>query len=216
MTKVQKTMERFLLFAPFIPLASFKIWASTPRPVASLLTAACIMAAVCIGIIILAYRVDKPSYFDWAISAYFITAALLLSLLPEIGRTIFTNYAVTGIFLCLFLASFLPPVMGMEPFTYHFARKTAPPEVWKNPLFIRINMIMTYVWAGVFASCILLSLYPSVITRAIIPLSLVIFLGIPFNMRFPDFYLKKKRLPSRAEMRELFATDPHKPEQHSE
>jgi hypothetical protein len=70
MNKVQKTTERFLLFASFIPLASFKIWASTPRLVASLLTVACIMAVVCIGIIILAYRFDKPTYFDWVISTY--------------------------------------------------------------------------------------------------------------------------------------------------
>jgi hypothetical protein len=210
MNRARKTMERVLLFATFIPLASFKIWASVPRPVASLLTVACIMAAACIGIIILAYRVDKPSYFDWAVGAYFVAAALLLSLMPETGRTIFTRYAVSGIFLSLFLASFLPPVLGMEPFTYHFARKTAPPEVWQAPLFIRINTIMTYAWAGLFASCTLLSLYPSVITRAVIPLSMIVFLGVPFNLKFPDFYLKKKGLPTRREMREMFASDQHK------
>jgi len=210
MNRGQKTMERILPFAAFIPLASFKIWASTPRPAESLLRVACIMAIVCIGIIILAYRLDKPSYFDWAISAYFIAAALLLSLMPQTGRKIFTNYAVTGIYLSLFLASFLPPVMGMEPFTQHFARKTAPPEVWQNPLFIRINTVMTRVWSGIFAACMLLSLYPSVITRALIPLSLIIFLGVPFNMKFPDFYLKKKGLPSQKEMREMFTSDKQK------
>jgi hypothetical protein len=206
MNRAHKAIERFLLFASFIPLASFKIWASTPRPNESLLTIACIMVFICAGIIIIAYRIDKPSYFDWAICAYFISIALLLYLMPDIGRKIITHYAVTGIYLTLFMASFIPPVMGMEPFTSQFARKTSPPEVWRNPLFVRINRIMTFVWAGIFVSCILLSLYPSVITRACIPLMIIIFLGVPFNTKFPDFYLNKKGLPSRKKMKELFVS----------
>ena len=210
MNREHKTIEHFLLIAAFIPLASYKIWASTSRPNESLLTVACIMVFICIGIIILAYRIDKPSYFDWAICAYFISTVLLLFLMPDTGRKMITNYAVTGIYLILFLVSFIPPIIGMEPFTAHFARKTSPPEVWRNPFFIRINMIMTFVWAGIFFLCILLSFYPSVITRACIPLTLIIFLGLPFNIKFPDLYLKRKGLPSREKMRELFVSNERK------
>jgi hypothetical protein len=102
-----------------------------------------------------------------------------------------THYPVTGIYICLFAAAFLPPVLGFAPFTEHYARKYAPRDLWENPVFIAINRIMTYTWAGIFGVCILLSLYPSVITRAIVPLTLIIGVGFPFNKRFPDYYLKR-------------------------
>jgi hypothetical protein len=103
---------------------------------------------------------------------------------------------VTGIYGCLFAAAFFPPVFGMEPFTCHYAKKYAPEAVWNNPVFLRINRIMTYAWAGIFAFSALLSLYPSVITRAVIPLGIILCVGLPFNLRFPDFYLKRLGLPS--------------------
>jgi len=69
-------------------------------------------------------------------------------------------------------------------------------------LFVRINQIMTYVWAGIFAFSAVLSLYPAVITRAVIPLGIILCVGLPFNLRFPDFYLKRLGLPALKEMKE--------------
>lgn len=111
MTLVEARIKQLLAFAPFIPLAIFKIWASTQRPFADLLTVACIMAVVCAGIVVL---------------------------------------------------------------------------------------------------CMLFSLYPSTLTRAIIPLCLIVFLGFPFNMRFPDYYLKRKGLPIHKEIREMSALNTHR------
>jgi hypothetical protein len=62
---------------------------------------------------------------------------------------------------------------------------------------------MTYVWVGMFALCIVLSLYPSVVTRALIPIALIVGFGIPFNFRFPDFYLRRLGLLIR--MSQLFS-----------
>ena len=61
---------------------------------------------------------------------------------------------------------------------------------------------MTYVWAGIFAFSAVLSLYPAVITRAVIPLGIILCVGLPFNLRFPDFYLKRLGLPALKEMKE--------------
>ena len=68
---------------------------------------------------------------------------------------------------------------------------------------MRINQIMTYVWAGMFALCIVLSLYPSVVTRALIPIALIVGFGIPLNFRFLDYYLRRLGLLIR--MRQLFS-----------
>jgi FMN-dependent NADH-azoreductase len=86
--------------------------------------------------------------------------------------------------------------------------------VWDNPVFIRINRIMTYTWSAVFGICIVLSLYPSVFTRALIPIGLILGFGVPFNLRFPDYYLKKLGLPSLAVQRRMYeeiATKPPSP-----
>jgi putative sterol carrier protein len=48
-----------------------------------------------------------------------------------------------------------------------------------------------------------LSLYPSVITRAIIPLGLIVGFGTPFSRKYPDRYLKKLGLPPLAEQRKI-------------
>lgn len=195
----------FLTAAPFPALVFFKFWAAPGRDPGSLLAVSCAMFAYCLLVIGLAYRWDKPSYFDWAVGIYFLMVSLSLALWPEAARSVFARYSATGIFVCLFVAAFFPPVAGMDPFTYHYAKKYTPEEVWGNPVFVAINRIMTYVWAGIFAICIVLTLYPSLITRALIPVALIVGFGLPFNLRFPNYYLKRLGLPSLAEQRRMAA-----------
>ncbi|MFB7643528.1 MULTISPECIES: hypothetical protein [unclassified Streptomyces] len=37
-----------------------------------------------------------------------------------------------------------------KPFTTGIAKRQAPPEVWANPVFLRINVVLTAVWALAF------------------------------------------------------------------
>jgi putative NADPH-quinone reductase len=200
---LNKARQIFLYIAPFPPLAFFKIWASLGQSLDALFTVACLMLVYCGLVIWLAGRWDRPSYFDWAVAAYFAAVTLSLLLMPETAAKFFEDYPVTGIYLCLFAAAFLPPLFRFDPFTYHYAKKSTPEMFWGNPIFVKINLIMTYVWACVFALCIAFSLYPSVITRAFIPLALILGFGLPFNLRFPNWYLKKLGLPSLAEQKKM-------------
>ncbi len=118
---------------------------------------------------------------------------------PTLAGHVLTAYAVTGIYATLLAAAIIPPLLGFDPFTYHYAKKRTPPRFWQNPVFRRTNLIMTYVWAGIFALCTVLSLYPSVWTRAFVPIALIACFGLPFNARFPDYYLRRLGLPSLAE-----------------
>jgi multimeric flavodoxin WrbA/putative sterol carrier protein len=201
-----KAQQIFLYIAPFPALVFFKIWASLGRDAHSLLVAAAAMLVYCAAIVVLARRWDKPTYFDWAVGAYFLVITVSLALWPGPAGAILSQYAVTGIYLCLFAMAFVPLILGLDPFTYHYAKKYAPEAVWKTAVFISINRIMTLAWSGLFAVCILLSLYPSVVTRALIPISLIVGVGIPFNFRFPDYYLKRSGLPTISEMRKFAKT----------
>jgi NADPH-dependent FMN reductase/SCP-2 sterol transfer family len=200
---LNKARQVFLYIAPFPPLAFFKIWASLGQGSDALFYVACLMLLYCGFVIWLASRWDRPSYFDWTVGAYFAAVTFSLLLMPEPAGEFLKNYSVTGIYTCLFAAAFLPPLFGLDPFTYHYAKKSTPEVFWENPIFVRINLIMTYIWAGVFALCIALSLYPSVVTRAILPLGLILGFGLPFNLRFPNWYLKRLGLPTLAEQKKM-------------
>ena len=203
MKKLSKPKQIFLYVAPFPALAFFKIWAASGPQPGSLTIIALAMLAYCGLMIAIAYRWDKPAYFDWAVTGYFALVSCSLLLWPLSASAFFARYAVSGIYACLFAAAFFPPLLGMDPFTYHYAKKYTPQDAWENPIFVKINRIMTYVWAGLFALCLVLSLYPSLITRALIPLGLILGFGLPFNVRFPDFYLRRLGLPSLAEQRRM-------------
>jgi putative sterol carrier protein/putative NADPH-quinone reductase len=201
--QISTPKQIFLYVAPFPALAFFKIWAGSGQTPSNLLIVAFAMFLYCALTILIALRLDKPTYFDWAIGTYFAIASCLLFFWPILSEAFFINYSVTGIYMCLFAAAFVPPLLGKAPFTYHYAKKYTPEEAWGNPIFVRINLIMTYVWAGIFGLCIAPSLYPSIVTRAFIPLALILGFGVPFNFRFPDYYLRRLGLPSLAEQRRM-------------
>jgi putative sterol carrier protein len=202
---LSRPRQLFLYIAPFPALAFFKIWASFDPSPASLTRVSLILFIYCLAILGLARRWDKPTYFDWVIAAYFAVVFLSLIIRPAAAGPFLARYGVTGIYACLFTAAFFPPLLGRDPFTYHYAKKYTPPEFWENPIFIRINRVMTRAWSALFAACLLLSLYPSVVTRALVPLGLILGIGLPFNLRFPDAYLKRLGLPSLAEQKRLAA-----------
>ena len=203
MNEIEKTRQILLYVAPFVPLAFFKIWSALGPTPEAMTMMAWIVLAYFVGLIIVSYRIDKPTYFDWAIGAYFAVMAFSLLLWREHATSVIMAYPVTGIYVCLFAAAFLPPLFGFPPFTYHYAKKYAPQEVWQNPVFVRINMIMTYSWSVLFAVAITLSFYPSIVTRAMIPLALILGFGIPFNILFPDYYLKRLGLPTLGEQKRM-------------
>lgn len=206
MEKLSRSKQIFLYVAPFPALAFFKIWAAGEPLPQMLLRVAGAMLVYGVLILIIASRWDRPSYFDWAVTAYFALISAALSIWPDSASHLITRYAVTGIYACLFSAAFFPPLFGLEPFTYHYAKKSTPEVFWGNPIFIRINRIMTCVWSAVFALCIVLSLYPSLATRAIIPISMILGFGLPFNLRFPDIYLKRLGLPSLADQKRMIVS----------
>jgi hypothetical protein len=206
--KPTRPRQVFLYVAPFPPLAFFKIWASLGQDPNRLFMAAIMMLAYCALIIAIAYQWDRPTYFDWSVAGYFTLASFSLAVWPDGAGSLFVNYVVTGIYACLFAAAFFPPLLGMDPFTNHYAKKYTPRDYWRNPAFVTINQIMTYVWAAIFALCIVTSLYPSPLTRAIIPVGLMIGVGLPFNLRFPDYYLRRLGLPSLSEQRKAAQANP--------
>ncbi|GAA3423479.1 hypothetical protein ACWDTT_07600 [Streptosporangium sandarakinum] len=77
-----------------------------------------------------------------------------------------------------------------RPFTLGIARRTTPPEVWRTPLFLRVNVVITMVWGVAFtvaavALAVLLHEAPHA-TAAVVTVKILSF-AVPavFTVRYP-------------------------------
>lgn len=84
-----------------------------------------------------------------------------------------------------------------QPFTIQYAKEKISPDLWQQPLFIRINQILTTSWAIIFTLCVLVHLsqhllhiaedwVPATITNT---LSI---LGVILTFKFPAWYKARK------------------------
>jgi phytoene dehydrogenase-like protein/intracellular septation protein A len=100
-------------------------------------------------------------------------------------------------------------LLAKSPFTYEYAREDWPREYWDNPMFIRINQIITGVWGVIFlvnAGLGALSIaFPQYNMLLNVWLNFTfIALGIVFSSVFPNWYTK------RAIQEEIDAREPYK------
>jgi hypothetical protein len=87
----------------------------------------------------------------------------------------------------------LGSIVAGHPFTTDYAKEEAPPEVWHTPVFRRINLVLTAVWAAVFLACAGLGLAAQQnVAKGLrdwlnwyIPIVLI-FLAYRFTKRYPD------------------------------
>jgi hypothetical protein len=80
-----------------------------------------------------------------------------------------------------------------KPFTLAYAKDTTPREHWDEPLFLRINYMISAVWAGAFLVSAVAGAYGDAVLRDndnfwtawIVPLAAIIFAG-SFTEFYPD------------------------------
>jgi len=131
---------------------------------------------------------------DWTTLTFFAIASVLTI---GIRSTTFPVYIAVVVWLCFAIAAWSSVIVG-RPFTEVYARENAPPEFWNNPVFVRLNLIMTLVWCGLmtvnvgFAAIGVIiggKLAPPLFGFAM-PTALLI-CGFIFNSRFPAEYLAR-------------------------
>ncbi|WCO66221.1 hypothetical protein PO878_17095 [Iamia majanohamensis] len=80
-----------------------------------------------------------------------------------------------------------------NPFTLQYAKEETPPEVWETPLFIRINYVLTWAWAGAFIAAALAGAFGNLVldnfnnlwTGWVIQTAAIVF-AIQFTVWYPD------------------------------
>ena len=92
----------------------------------------------------------------------------------------------------------LSSVLVGAPFTYQYAREAWPQAYWKNALFVRTNIIISLVFASVFAvsagsSFLALVAFGSGLTAILLTTVIPIGLGVIatlFSIVFPKYYTR--------------------------
>ncbi len=113
-----------------------------------------------------------------------------------------TVYPTAFLYGSLCAVTVVPALCAGRYFTEYFARKTTDPAVWQTDIFKKINRNMTWVWAGLFAISTVIALVPglfsfqrNLLTALFIPMGLpaflMLFVGVPFNKRYPAYFQQK-------------------------
>jgi len=166
---------------------------------------------------IIAIFLKVKSYFIYGVSIIVIAGAISVYWSPLFGQ-IYLENTIAGLYVGLFLTAMLPPLFALDPFTYEFSKKKYPGIIIKTDQFRRINIIINYIWAGLFGICIILSIIkytgdPSmqIIISSIVPIGLLLLIGLPVNIKLPSILMqttKGEQLYFQS-ITELFEAMPH-------
>ncbi len=193
---MSRKLEKVLFVTSFFPVAAFKSIARLGEA-----TWGQAKIAVVIGLVLAVVQyvsarkiLKYNTYLEKAFLGFLLAGTIWVYGLPENLAHFFVNNSVALLYCTLFLMSFLPQLIGYEPFTYAIAKQWYPESVWGMPDFRLINYRITYVWSGVFFACFLSSYLGKgkPVYAIVIPFALCIGIGVVFSKKYPDFYLKRK------------------------
>ena len=108
---------------------------------------------------------------------------------------LFINYAGVLAHSALFLMTTISIIIR-QPFTLQIAKLNYPKSYWENPIFLKINYIITSIWEAIFLTNILIYAIFGQALLVIIIQNLITLSGIIFSIMFPQraaaYFIKKK------------------------
>ncbi len=165
-------------------------------------TSLALIIALAIALVVMRKK-SGISPITWTFAAYLGLGAIAFWLWPAgLGRMM-SRLPLTLLYLMLLITATAPQLLGRKPFTTFFAQRRTPEAVRATDIYKRITLNMAWVWAAIFALCLLISLAPVVfpaiashrlaalIFTTFLPMVLNLGIGLPFTMRYPDYYQRK-------------------------
>jgi all-trans-retinol 13,14-reductase len=109
------------------------------------------------------------------------------------GPMLFKSYNVFLTWSLFAVVTWITLLIGF-PFTIQYAREQTPPEVWKHPLFMRLNVILTVVFGLMFTvnaglGVLALRIGHVLTLGLILPVALLI-AAIVFSAQYPKSYAR--------------------------
>ncbi len=171
---------------------------------ASGLKAASLGGVLLMGLMV--YRERRRDAISPVIKAYllyFIINAAACWVLPaSLGSGRVSANPAGVLYGCLAAVAVFPALFAKHYFTEYFARRTTPSVVWGADIFRKINRNMTWMWAGIFVVCAVITLMPGLLSlqrgpltllasQMVLPLLFMRFVGMALNKRYPGYYQRK-------------------------
>ena len=146
---------------------------------------------------VIALLLKVKNHFLYALTGIAIIGALMMFFIPEIGQ-IYIENIIASMYLGLFLATIIPPILKIKLFTYEFSEKNYPKSVTEGEQFYKINLILNFIWTALFASAIVLTVIRynaddaiNTIIATLVPIALLLIVGIPVTKYLPDYLMQK-------------------------
>lgn len=131
--------------------------------------------------------------------AYFAALTVLAFARPHAALHAYVPAMASGALGLIAICSLLM----RKPFTLGVARQSMPREAWDNPLFLRVNMVVSGVWAASFVvGCLALAAlaHSSVLGRILVQTA-AFALPLVFTVRYVDRVRSRARAAQAAENR---------------
>ncbi len=103
------------------------------------------LAVVLVGML----RGSRPKLLEWTDTVFFAALAIIVAVASEDTHAWLERWSGEVANLAL-VAIAIGSIVVRQPFTLAYAKESAPPELWDNPLFLRTNYVITWVWAIAF------------------------------------------------------------------
>ncbi len=147
--------------------------------------------------LLIATKMKISTYFMFGITGVAILGGISVFAIPLLGE-IYLHNIIVGLYLGLFIVAAFPPLFRMKPFTFEFSVKDYPKAITEGQQFLKINLIINYIWVALFALAIVLTKvqYSSdsgiqTIAVTVVPILLQVIIGIPLTVKLPKILMQK-------------------------
>ena len=180
--------EKAGILSGFVPLIVYGILSGNTASSAVFALGAALVVTVIAGL----SDLRKGRILSWAALLLFGTLLIAVGVLGMTGII-----PVIGILIYAALAAVtFGSILAHIPFTLQYAREMVDRTLWENPVFIRVNVLMTGVWGAIFAINLIVSYLTLIAPHAVgwiaSPITyLILIAGIVFTIWYPGHVQKR-------------------------
>jgi len=193
----KKILKKIVAYLPFAGIIAINIIAGDLLRRGFLLPeiapTVLLIAGVMVLNLLIAIFTKTLTHFAAGITGITILGVAAIYLYPPLGMLFLYN-AIVALYVGLFLAALLPILFGRAPFSESFSKPRYPKAVGTSPIFRKTNLLISWMWVGIFGVSIVLSIVIYTdnyllqqLLQNIIPIALQLALGLPMTK-----YLEKK------------------------
>ncbi|RLD64040.1 MAG: hypothetical protein DRI95_10995, partial [Bacteroidetes bacterium] len=193
-----KAVKKITKILPFVAIIALNVFAQAGGFRLELLKPfALIIAAVLVINLTIALFLKVKDYFAFGLTGVALIGIISIFIFPLLGQ-LYAENVIVGLYLGLFIVAAFPPLFKIKPFTFQFSENDYPEAVTGGEQFLRINLIINYIWVVLFALGIVLTLVPyhsddaiNTIIATLVPIVLQLAIGIPLTVKLPAYLMQK-------------------------